>query len=198
MIRVFRLSTLFAALALVLGSVPAFAWVCCYCANATISSNRINLVGCNPSGPGDRADTLAAGARFTVTVRDIANNPVAGIPVVIEFLDCSGIRIASTQSYHNESASRGPAIVQGYTAPNGTVSFVVIGGASSRVADLPGCARFYIDSYLCQSIGVGTYDENNAGGVNGADVALFGTDLSVFGSTLFGGRSLASGAAICP
>jgi len=218
-----RKATLFVACATIFGVVAAYAGIVSP-GNCTISAARINLVGQNNAAPGDKADSVATGAKITITVRDIGNSPIAGIPVVIDFSGCtSDIKVASTQSYHAQTTGCATATVQSYSTTNGTVSFVIIGGRSAAVAHAVNCAKAYADSYLLSpSLGVGAYDENNAGGVTLADLGLWGTDyfgganpdrsdyngaggvtladLGLWGSTYFGGRSAASatGGVLCP
>ena len=215
-----RKSTFLVAIAMIVGVASAYAGIVSP-GNSTVGATRINLVGFNSASSGDQADSVSTGAKLTVTVRDIANNPIAGVPVVVDFSGCtSDVKIASTQSYHAEAATCAAATVQGYTTTNGTVSFVVIGGRSAATAHAAGCAKVYADSYLLGSLGVGTYDQNNTGGLTLADLGLWGTDyfggsnpdrsdydgnatvsladLGLWGVAYFGGHSPNSGAVLCP
>jgi hypothetical protein len=217
-----RKATFFVACATILGVAAAYAGVVSP-GNCSVGGTRINLVGFNSAAPGDKADSVSTNAKITITVRDVSNNPIPGIPVVLDFSGCvSDVKVASSasQSYHAIATGCATATVQGYSTANGTVSFVVVGGRSAATSHAVGCAKVYADSYLLGSISVGTYDQNNAGGVNGADLSLFGidlfgglnpdrsdyngdlvvngADLSLFGACLFGGRSGSSGATLCP
>jgi len=215
-----RKATFFVACATVLGVAAAYAGVVSP-GNCTVGGTRINLVGYNAAAVGDQADSLASGSKLTITIRDISNNPIAGIPVVLDFSGCtSDVKVGSTQSYHAQTIGCATATVQGYSTLNGTVSFVVVGGRSAATIHAHGCAKVYADSYLLGSINVGTYDQNNVSGINGIDLSLFGNDLfgglnpdrsdyngdgtvngldlSLFGATLFAGHSVNSSSVLCP
>jgi hypothetical protein len=151
------------------------------------SDTRINLVGYRAGGSGDQADSLDYKAKLTLTVQDVMHNPIAGMPVVIDFSGCTAdIRIAATQSFHAATASCAWPTVQSYTQPNGRVTFVIIGGASARSDHPPGCARVYVDSYDFGTLNVGAYDQNSTGGMTIADIGWFWSDL---GSGTFHDRS---------
>ncbi len=156
--------------------------------NITLSDTHLNLVGVWSwaSDPWNAADTLAYGARLTVTVRDIANNPVAGVPVMIDFSGCPGLRISGTQSYHGEISGCAMPWVLNYTGLQGRVSLVVVGSLQRRVDQAQGCARVYADNYYVGAISVGVYDQNDAGGMSLADIGLFWSDL---GSGTYHARS---------
>lgn len=216
-----RKATFFVACAMLLGAA-AYAGIVSP-ANSTVGANRINLVGFNSAGAGDQADSTALLSKLTITVRDIANNPVAGVPVVLDFSGCTGdVKIAQTQSYHAEATGAcATATVQGYTTTNGTISFVVIGGKSLAGTHTNTCCKVYADSYqLGSGIGVGTFDMNNAAGLTLADLGAWATDyfggvnpdradyngdasvtladLGSWASAYFGGNSNSSGAVLCP
>jgi len=221
-----RKATFFVACATVLGVAAAYAGVVSpgNCTVGTgVGTQRINLVGYHTS-VGDQNDSVSVNSKLTVTVRDINNNPIAGIPVVLDFSLCtSDVVVGSTQSYHAQTVGCATSTVQGYSTPNGTVSFAVVGGRIGTTA-LPkhalGCAKVYADSYLLGSINVGAFDENHVSGINGLDIGLVGgdlfsgqnpdrsdfdgngavngLDLGTLGGVLFSGRSNTSSAVICP
>lgn len=221
-----RKATFFVACATVLGAAAAFAGVVSpgNCVVGTgVGAQRINLVGYNSAAPGDKADSVSNLSKLQVLVRDVSNNPIAGIPVVIDFSGCtSDVKVGSTQSYHAQTVGCATATIQGFTTTNGTVNFVVVGGRSGATPHAASCATVYADSYLLGSIRVGTYDETNTSGVNGVDLSAFGADLfagtnpersdftndavttvngvdlSVLGSVLFSGRSNTSSTVLCP
>jgi len=146
---------------------------------STVGANRINLVGYynGASDPSNAADSTSFKSNLAVTVRDLANNPVAGSNVVIDFSGCtSDVKIGSTQSYHAETVGCSGATVSNFTNAAGQVNFVVIGGRSASSAHAAGCAKVYADGVLLASIGVGTYDENNAAGVTLVDLSAWVND----------------------
>jgi len=173
-----RKATLFVVCATIFGTVAAFAGIVSP-GNCTVGGTRINLVG-SASGaadPNNSADSTEVNSKLTVTVRDIGNNPIAGVPVVLDFSACTPeIKIGGTQKYHAQTAGCATATVQGYSTTNGTVSFVVIGGISTRTSHATGCAKVYADSYLLGSVNVGAFDQNDLAGMTLADVSFFWGD----------------------
>jgi hypothetical protein len=174
-----RKATFFVACAMLLGAAASFAGIVSP-GNCTVGATRINLVGYNSSGTGDLADSLEIFSKLTVTVRDIANNPIAGVPVVLDFSACASgdIKIGNFQSFHGQTVGCATATVQNYSTSNGTVSFVVVGGRSSSTDHALGCAKVYADSYLLGSLNVGTFDQTNSSGFTLADIAFFWTDVN--------------------
>ena len=179
-----RKATYFVACAMLLGAAASFAGVVSP-ANCVVGSGvgnqRINLVGYKSAAVGDKADSLEFKSTLQVLVRDISNNPIAGIPVVIDFSTCASageIKISGTQYFHGQTAGCATATVQGYSQPNGIVTFCIVGGRSGSVDHAFGCAKVYADSYLLGSIGVGTYDQTNSAGFTLADVAFFWNDVN--------------------
>ncbi len=149
--------------------------------NISIDANHINLVGIwsTASNKWSAADSLLYGARVTVTVRDLSNNPIAGRPVTIDFSGCPGLLISGTQSYHGMTSGCSTPTVSNFSTTNGTVSFVVVGSIQSRNSEpVWGCAAVYVDSYLIASLGVSAYDQTGSGGFTLADIGFFWTDLN--------------------
>ncbi len=180
-----RKATFFVACAALLGAVAAYAGIVSpgNC-SVTRSENgavatRINLVGYNSAGPaGSQADSLELNSKIVVTVRDISNNPIAGVPVVLDFSGCTGdVKIGNFQSFHQITTGCATATVQGYSTANGTATFTVVGGHTGSVAHLAGCAKVYADAYLLSSLGVGTFDQTNTGGFTLADIGFFWADV---------------------
>jgi hypothetical protein len=177
--RSLRLAARLAALAVILGAAPAFAGLPSP-GNVVISTNRINLVGYSSfaADPLNAADSTEYKAKLTVTVRDLANNPIPGLPVVIDFSGCtSDVRISAAQSYHAQTTGCASALVQDYTTADGSVSFVVMGGLAGRTDHPAGCARVFVDSYFAGNLGVGAFDQTGSGGMTLADIAWFWSDV---------------------
>lgn len=184
-----RKATLFVACAALFGTVAAFAGIVSP-GNCSLGATRINLVGTSTaaSDPANAADSTEILSKLTITIRDIGNNPIAGVPVVLDFSGCTEVRVSTTQSYHASTGSCPSATVQGYTTANGTVSFVVNGGITTRSAVQPGhsaaCMKIFADSYSLTpgavpsvaGIDVGAFDENLLAGMNLADVSAFWAD----------------------
>lgn len=178
-----RKATLLAACGVILGAASAMAGVPSP-GNSTVGV-RINLSGVMVTG--GLPDTLSNLTKYTVTVRDLANNPINGSSVQIDFNACNKSRICDSQIYQGMVTQAGPS-VRSLSNAAGVATLVVTGGSvpsAPAAADAPGCALVYADGVLLGSISVGTYDLDGGSGVNGAD-------LSVLASYIFGSPNTAS------
>ncbi|MEO7868134.1 MAG: hypothetical protein ABIU54_10895 [Candidatus Eisenbacteria bacterium] len=159
----------------VLGATSAMAGVPSS-GNSTVPG-RINLSGILVT-PG-RPDTMSSLTKIQITVRDLANNPINGSSVAIDFDNCNKSKVCDTQTYQGMTTSAGPN-VRAFTNAAGVATLVVTGGntaSTSATADPNGCARVYADGVLLGTINIGAYDLNAGGGVNGTDLSLFAADL---------------------
>jgi hypothetical protein len=142
----------------------------------------IVLVGTSNSVPDPRGE-------FLVIVRDLAQNPVEGCEVSIDFQQCFDVQVSLDQPWPGlsvECVSGAPsyAIVRGITDTQGTVVFRIVGGARNTGQGSPAagfkCARVFVNGVeLTIPVGglnVAAYDQNSSGGVNPADVALMLSD----------------------
>jgi hypothetical protein len=189
--------------------------------NSTISGNRINLGGFNPGTAGDQNDHCSPGTTITVTVRDIGNNPIPGIAVVLDFSPASSdLKLALTQSFMGETVDCATARVSNVTDALGRVTFAVRGSRVPGPAHAPGSVRVFADNYLLGNLSAGLYDQDGANGVSLPDLGLWGADyfsstnpdrsdyngnglvsladLSLFSACYFSGCSSASGPSACP
>lgn len=213
-----RKAAVLAACGVALGAAVAFAGVPSP-ANSPIPG-RINLVGVDISAAPDTAALLA---KYSFTVRDLANNPIANSAVVIDFNgDVSDTRIGDTQPYFGVTANCGTHGVQALTNASGVVTFVVQGGGKNPTgASHPLLAgKVYADGVLLGSVAVGQYDLDGLGGVVLADLSKWAgdyfsnanperadydnlggvtlLDLSVWSGVYFASKSFASAATYCP
>lgn len=141
----------------------------------------INLVGTT----GGVADSKG---EFTIVVRDLAQNPIAGSSVVISFDACEiDIRVCSVQPFSGVVADclSGPVgEISAVTDGAGTVVLRVVGGARNSGGGAPAegfkCATVYADgvnlTLPVSGLNVGAFDENGAGGVNPADISVWLSD----------------------
>jgi hypothetical protein len=157
---------------------------------------RINLVGFD-IGSG-LAGGGASGATVSVTVRDLANNPIPNSSVVLDFSGCtSDTRIDDTQAYDvvlAEEFSRigdpsatathmsvicGTKSVLALTDGAGVATFAVVGGGYgvAGAAHAAGAGKVWADGVLLGNTGVGQYDQNGVGGVGGADLSRWLADF---------------------
>lgn len=124
---------------------------------------------------------------YAVTVRDAANNPIAGSTVLLDFSACSDntpanrdFVLACTQA-SDETFSAGPK-VQGTTNASGQFSFRVIGAANGATTATnttsPGnpvanaCAALYADGVLLGNIIPSAFDITLNNGSNSGDASL--------------------------
>jgi hypothetical protein len=134
-------------------------------ANSTLP-NGIQLVGMN-------GGVVDAKGQAVVIVRDEFNNS-AGSTVTLVFDNC-----ASNPNSDLNLASVQPFLGNGCTisAPGGTATFRVLGGAKALPGNNPGittaCCTVLADGVVLGTLRVGAYDLNSSGGVNAADIALF-------------------------
>jgi hypothetical protein len=143
----------------------------------------IRVVGTAASVP----DSVAG--KFTVIVRDVANNTIAGSFVTVDFSACPDIKIASTQNA-NYTTNCTNHTVSAYTsaaAPAGSVGFTILGNSflAGTYAGL-GCAKIYADGVLLTSATVAAFDLDAAGGVTTSDLSVWMADL---GTHIYRGRA---------
>ncbi len=138
----------------------------------------LNLVG--------RSGTAAdAHSTFTVVVRDIAHNPVAGCDVSVDFSGCApDIRVAIDQPWPGLAitcAGAGSAVVHATTDGAGQATFSIVGGANNAGTGTPGagfhCATVRACGDLLGTVNVGAFDENSSGGLNPADISVWLPDF---------------------
>ncbi len=134
----------------------------------------ICVVGFTSTGQIDPA------GEFVVTVRDVANNPVEGATVDIDFSRCTGLSICGVAG--SACATMDPVhdTVRDFTDAAGQVRLRVAGGL-----DLPygapesqdGRARIRVCGFLFSSPPVCVADMEGRNGVNSADLAFLATDI---------------------
>jgi hypothetical protein len=141
----------------------------------------IHVVGSAAGVP----DTVSG--KFIVTLRDIANNPVANAFVHVDFSGCADIRIASNQLNPNYVVNCTNHTVGTFTNTEGIAALTVLGNSwfAGTYSGLV-CARIYADGVLLSSPTVSTYDLDGAGGVTAGDLSAWLGDL---GSGVYRGRS---------
>lgn len=146
----------------------------------------LNLVGTT----GGVADSRG---EFTIVVRDLAHNPIAGSSVVIDFNACAlDIRVCSAQPVAGVTADCSGAVgsISAVTDGAGSVVLRIVGGARNSASGTPGagfkCATVYADGVNLGTINVGAFDENGAGGVNPADISVWLPDSFAYPTTYVG------------
>ena len=120
---------------------------------------------------------------FTVTVRDFANNPIAGSSVVIDFSGCpNGAYICPTRPGDPYSVNLVARTLSMVTPANGTVTFPArVGGVGPA-----GCAKVFASGVLLGSFALASPDQNGNGvatGIVDVDPALFAAKLGTVDPT---------------
>jgi hypothetical protein len=202
------------AACLALAAVSSTSWAKTACVpSATLSSGPrvISLVGLNGS-----ADPVGA---VTYVVRDLAGIPVPGSSVMLNFSNCTDVRIDADPD-PNVTVNCAARTIWAVTDYSGSVTIRIVGsGVDGASRTLPTCASVTVDGVPLPSPVVSAFDLDGRNGVNGMDLSLFGADLvsgqyrprcdydgdgdvdgldlGLLGRALTGGGSVSSGTA-CP
>jgi hypothetical protein len=157
------------------------------------SENSTVPVGFRMVGHVSGVADAAAGA-FTIVVRDLANNPIPGSSVVLDFASCSDLRICSNQFNAGSIVACAGKTIHRITDGTGTVVFTVVGGSINN-GQLPAgpnggaanrCVKVFADgvrlnnplsSIANPGTQAGAFDEDGASGVTSADLGSLLTDL---------------------
>jgi hypothetical protein len=120
---------------------------------------------------------------FAVTVRDLANNPIAGSTVVIDFSGCpNGAYICPTRPGDPYTVNLVTRTLSMVTGAGGAVTFPArIGGVGPA-----GCAKVFADGVLLRSYALASPDQNGNGlaaGIIDVDPALFAAKLGTVDPT---------------
>jgi len=112
---------------------------------------------------------------FTITVRDVAQNPIPGSSVVIDFDAC--VAAGNVQDIRLCSVQPAPGVTATCTSPVGEISAVTNGsgsvtltivGNAQNVGAAPAagfnCATVFADGVNMGTINVGTFDEDGSAG----------------------------------
>ena len=185
-------------------------------APSTIPQN-VTLVGRDASG---QADPIGFA---TVVIRDLANNPVPGVDVLIDFSTTPDMRLAAAQpdpAIVSVNCSSGP-VLRVVTDANGSVTFRIVGQAVGNPSTPSNSStlRFYSQGIYLGSAFLHAFDLDG-GGVGASDLSAWLNDffsgnswarsdyngslivdpgdLSVWLKAFFGSNSIQSGGALCP
>jgi hypothetical protein len=142
----------------------------------------ITLVGTNAGVP-------ATGAgEFTVIIRDLANNPLNGVSVVIDLSGELDLILCADQLDPDAMVNCGAKTVRKFTGGDGTVRFTLLGGSNGagNAMTLLNGARIFAGGVLIGTPTVSAYDLDGAGGVGANDLSAWFGD---FGSGNPYGRS---------
>ncbi len=145
----------------------------------------IDVVGRGPDGAPDARGT------FFIVARDVANNPIAGLTVIVDFMGCPDIRI-DQQQWPSLTVDCAAKSVSAVTDVNGVATFCIVGFATNPGgAPGAGLGGVHVSAagFLMSTMTATVTDEN--GGVTTPGLEL--TDLSAwladFGTGVYLGRS---------
>ena len=148
-------------------------------AMAAVPSPADSQVPCGLNLVGSTGGVADSRGSFTIIVRDLAQNPIPGSSVVIDFNACTpDIRVCSVQPAGGVTADCAGVVgeINAVTDGAGTVVLRIVGGANnvggSAAAGFK-CATVYADGVNLGTINVGAFDQNGGGGVNPTDLSLF-------------------------
>jgi len=141
--------------------------------NATIPA-VIRLVGQDAFGTIDPSGT------FTVTLRDLANNPIPYAIIRVEFVPCASASLCPSQgaSVTSVNCDASGLWVEGVTGPDGSWSASIAG--CSKGGPLPssgGCARIYGKGVLLGYPRTAILDLSGCDGVGANDLSVWLVDF---------------------
>ncbi len=113
---------------------------------------------------------------FSVIVRDLGNNPVAGSSVVLDFSTCPGAYLCRSSGDPNVIVDPTPRTVRAFTGVGGAVSIAAhVGGTGPA-----GSVRVFADGVLLRSYALASPDQDGDGFV----VSIIGHDDPMFAAKL--------------
>jgi len=121
----------------------------------------------------------AAAGQFTVTVRDLANNPLNGASVVCDFSGCLDIAICNDQLDANATVNCGAKTTRKFTDALGHVTFTILGGSNGagNASTLLNGGKIFANGTLIQQPTVAAYDLDGGSGVGANDLSAWLTDF---------------------
>ncbi len=157
-----------------------------------IIPDYVTVVGHNGGGNPDPA------GQFEIVVRDLANNPIAGVWVSLEFAACTDLRICQTQPAPGTvvDCTPGAPRLLALSDVNGRVVFDVLGqGMNAGASPGPGlgCMAVVVGGVVAKWVTVSVLDQNGAVGAPGVEITDLAAWLKDLGSGNYRGRSDYSG-----
>jgi hypothetical protein len=157
------------------------------------SPGNSTVPGCVPV-VGSLLGTVDPAGAITITVRDLANNPLNGASVVLDFSGTADVAICSDQLDAGALVNCAAKTTRKFTNALGQVSFTVIGGSngSGNASSLMNAGRIYANGVPIGSPTVSAYDLDGANGVAINDLSAwpdglrFGHPVRPFGLRLLG------------
>lgn len=129
--------------------------------------------------------------RFTIVVRDVANNPIVNANVIVDFTECTDAALCNTP-VPGQTISCGAKAVNGFTDGAGRVSFLVVGAGKNHGGGAGpgiGCANVLVNFYSVARPTVNILDQDGAVGPRGLEVTDLSAWLADYGTGFYFGRS---------
>lgn len=146
-------------------------------ANSTVPGS-ILIVG-NSAGVADTVSGV-----FAVTVRDLANNPINGSAVAVDFVGAGDLRVCSDQLNLESTVNCAAKTVRRFTDAAGQVRFTILGGSNGAAAtSLRGTVKVFADGVLLTNTTTssgficGSPDLDGASGLGANDISRLLTDI---------------------
>lgn len=146
-------------------------------ANSTVPG-AIVLVG----GSTGVADTVTG--VFAVTVRDLANNPINGSAVAVDFSGAADLRVCSDQLNLESTVNCAAKTVRRFTDAAGQTRFTIVGGSNGAApSSLRGTVKVFADGILLTNTTpaagfiAATADLDGGSGVGANDISRLLGDL---------------------
>jgi hypothetical protein len=165
---------------LLCGPAQAVELPCNFC-NSTVPS-CISLVGAAGGVPAQSA------GGFTVTVRDLANNPVAGAMIVVDLSGCPDLHFCADQLDPGVIVNCAAKTVSRPSAADGTAHFTLLGGSNGagNAVELLGSGNIFANGTLIARPTVSAYDLDGANGVGINDLSAWLVDFGTANNPAFG------------
>ena len=148
------------------------------CCNHSVPA-CISLVGSNGA-------SASTSGEFTVTVRDLANNPLPFALVTVDLSNAPDLRLCADQLDPDLVMDCAGARASKLSDANGVVHFTLLGGSLGPAVSFLNAGAIYLEGTLIGAPSVSTFDLDGASGLGANDISVF---LSDFGSGNAYGRS---------
>ena len=134
----------------------------------------IRLVASNGSAP------ASAFGQFEVLIRDLANNPIPDVSVVIDLSSIPELALATDQLDPDVVLECGAGRVRKISDVNGRVVFCIVGGGRPGIppSALLGAGRIYANGTLIATPTVSAFDLDGLHGLSAGDLTQFLDDFS--------------------
>lgn len=149
-------------------------------AMASVPSAANSSFPCAITVVGDDGSTADPGHTVSITVRDLANNPIQNSSVVIDFTGCNGAADPGPSSIqkgvNGEIVDCVSKTVRAVTNVSGVVNMDVQGLASFAAAGVTpngACAQIFADGVLLTTVQVAAFDLDGASGTTASDLSAF-------------------------